>query len=78
MTNTTNYPLTGGVKPTSPAFPAEMNPEVQRLQAENQKLQEELRIMHVTLELKQQQLDAYFHFIEILAGKNGGITNTHA
>lgn len=37
-TNTTPYPLMGGVKPTSPTFPAEMNPEVLRLSEENTKL----------------------------------------
>lgn len=41
--NNTGYPLNGGIRPSSPAFPAEMNPEIQALKAEIQNLHEKLQ-----------------------------------
>jgi flagellar biosynthesis/type III secretory pathway chaperone len=41
--NNTGYPLNGGIRPNSPSFPAEMNPEIQALKAEIQNLHEKLQ-----------------------------------
>lgn len=43
--NNTGYPLTGGLRPSSPAFPPEMNPEIHKLQEEIQILKNELQAM---------------------------------
>ena len=48
--NNTGYPLNGGIRPNSPHFPAEMNPEVQGLKAENQDLREKLQASELRVE----------------------------
>lgn len=75
--NPTPYPLSGGIKPNSPSFPVEMNPEIQRLQAEIERQNEQLRLQHQELELiralmtmKDQQLADYKEFICIMLGKS--------
>ena len=49
-----NYPIAGGIHPNSPAFPAEMNPEIQRLKQENQKLTQQLAENTLKIEFLQQ------------------------
>lgn len=49
-----NYPITGGIHPNSPAFPAEMNPEIQQLQQENQNLKQQLAEKTLRIEFLQQ------------------------
>lgn len=75
-TNTTNYPLTGGLKPNSPGFPAEINPEIHRLQEENAKLSEALRICELEarhsqdlINLKDLEITRSHEIILALAGK---------
>ena len=48
--NNTGYPLNGGIRPGSPNFPAEMNPEIQALKAENQDLRERLQASELRVE----------------------------
>ena len=48
--NNTGYPLNGGIRPSSPSFPSEMNPEVQSLKAENQDLREKLQASELRVE----------------------------
>ncbi len=52
--DTTNYPITGGIHPNSPAFPAEMNPEIQQIKQENQKLEQALAEKTLKIEFLQQ------------------------
>jgi hypothetical protein len=72
-----NYPLNGGVRPSSPGFPAEMNPEIQRLQKElaektnSMKLLEtNLRVLEARLDVTEQQLREYREIIFALIGKS--------
>jgi hypothetical protein len=64
------YPLNGGVRPNSPAFPAEMNPEIKRLQAELQDKNKELEVVKGILALKDQQLADYKEIILTMLGKS--------
>lgn len=76
-TNPTPYPISGGIKPNSPSFPAEMNPEIQRLQAEIERQNDQLRLQLQELELiralmamKDQQLADYKEIIFTMLGKS--------
>lgn len=75
--NPTPYPLSGGIKPTSPNFPAEMNPEIHRLQEEITRQQtmlaaqaSELEITRALLAMKDQQLADYKEIIFTMLGKS--------
>lgn len=72
-----NYPLNGGVRPNSPGFPAEMNPEIQRLQKELAEktnsirlLETDLKIREALLSTAEQQLREYREIIFALIGKS--------
>ena len=75
--NPTNYPLTGGIKPSSASFPTELNPEIHRLQEENAKLQgllkdqaaELLRLSSI-LEVREQQIAQYYELLQVVLGKS--------
>ena len=75
--NQPKYPLTGGIKPTTPGYPVEMNPEILRLQQEladtNRILAERIEENHtlkLILDERQRQLDTYHEIILALAKKN--------
>ena len=68
-TNNTGYPISGGIKPTDPGFPAGMNPEIQALKAENASLTRELAIQGAMLTAKIEEVGRLYEIIAILAGK---------
>jgi hypothetical protein len=75
--NQPKYPLTGGIKPSTPGYPVEMNPEIIRLQQElveaNHIITEkitEINTLKLIIDERQRQLDAYHEIILALAKKN--------
>lgn len=75
MTNTPEYPLTGGVKPTAPGFPSAMNPEIIKLQEKVTELNQiihdqasELHTLQAIMDEKDRQIARYFELLAALVG----------